>query len=206
MNKNKYEIRQLNKKDIKYLRELLYETWVKKDYPENKKTAFQISYIFMYELLFRHSFSRVITYNDSFCGIILGRIDKDFKYNFKYILKILWHIIPLLFYDYGRSALRSEKYIMRINNELLDSLNSKAGAELVLFALDKNFKGMGFGKKLLSSFYNYLEQNGVDNFYLFTDTTCDFEFYEHNGFERRKSKTIKLKKETRINYIYTKSI
>ena len=48
-------------------------------YGENEEVANEISSIFMYELLYRQTFSNVAIYKDKVVGIILGRINKCYK-------------------------------------------------------------------------------------------------------------------------------
>ena len=58
-------------------------------------------------------------------------------------------------------------------------------AELALFAVRSSCQGKGIGKKLFHSALAYLKQQGLDEFYLFTDTSCNYGFYEHQGMCRR---------------------
>lgn len=37
-----------------------------------------------------------------------------------------------------------------------------------------------------------MKSDGMNDFYLFTDTTCNFGFYEHNGMTRRGEKRKKV--------------
>ena len=51
---------------------------------------------------------------------------------------------------------------------------------------------MGLGKKLFAKAKEYMKSDGMNDFYLFTDTTCNFGFYEHNGMTRRGEKREKV--------------
>lgn len=208
MDQQEITIRNIKNEDLSQIKDLLYDTWIKKDYGENKAVAKEISFIFMYELLIRHSFSKVAVYKNKLVGIILGRVDKDYNLikNINYAIKLISHCIKVSFFKHGKSALKSEGKIAKVNKNLLHSLKTSTDGELVLFALNKNIKGRGLGSKLLNSFYAYMKENNANSFYLFTDTTCDYSFYEHNKFKRENEKKIYFKKKPETYFIYTKNL
>ena len=51
-------------------------------------------------------------------------------------------------------------------------------------AVSSECRGKGIGKMLFQSALEYMKQEKLDNFYLFTDTSCNYGFYEHQGMER----------------------
>ncbi len=53
---------------------------------------------------------------------------------------------------------------------------------------------MGLGQLLYQAFLDYLHQEYLHDFYLFTDTSCNFAFYERKGMTRR----CELKKKVTI--------
>lgn len=57
--------------------------------------------------------------------------------------------------------------------------------EIVLFAVAASTRGLGVGKELIGRAEDYLARQGAESFYLFTDTDCTWQFYEHRGMERR---------------------
>lgn len=83
-------------------------------------------------------------------------------------------------------------------------------AELALFAVSSVCRGKGIGKMLYQSAKEYMEQEGVDSFYLFTDTSCNYGFYEHQGMKRQAEKThsfdIKGQKAKMNFYLYDDQI
>ena len=46
-------------------------------------------------------------------------------------------------------------------------------------------------KKMFCNMLEYMKLQNINDFYLFTDTTCNYGFYEHQGMNRcdEKSKT-----------------
>ena len=46
----------------------------------------------------------------------------------------------------------------------------------------------GLGRKLFQTVVDYMKSRGTSAFYLFTDTSCNYPFYEHLGLTRRCEK------------------
>ena len=55
-----------------------------------------------------------------------------------------------------------------------------------MFALSPEYRGLGIGKKLFQCLLNYMQSEGIKEFYLYTDTSCNFGFYEHQGMKRQQ--------------------
>lgn len=43
-------------------------------------------------------------------------------------------------------------------------------------------------EKLFQTVIDYMKSQDISNFYLFTDTSCNYPFYEHMGLTRRCEK------------------
>ena len=56
--------------------------------------------------------------------------------------------------------------------------------ELVLFVTDTSVQRHGIGTTLLRQFYQFMEQNNSKNIYLFTDTTCNYGYYQKKGYRQ----------------------
>lgn len=80
-----------------------------------------------------------------------------------------------------------------MNNNVIDKELRKAceidyPAELALFVVDSTCRGKGIGKQLFQAALEYMKQEKLDSFYLFTDTSCNYGFYEHQGMIRKGEK------------------
>ncbi len=71
----------------------------------------------------------------------------------------------------------------QVNGFMLKELKSKMDfdGELMLFAVDPDTKGQGTGTKLLDALSKRYTGKKI---YVFTDTNCSYQFYEHRGFDR----------------------
>ncbi|MEQ3613674.1 GNAT family N-acetyltransferase [Mediterraneibacter gnavus] len=61
--------------------------------------------------------------------------------------------------------------------------------------MDPSCRGKGIGTALFQSFLDYLREHHLHSFYLYTDTSCNYGFYKHQGMKRRykKSKSFHIK-------------
>ena len=66
-----------------------------------------------------------------------------------------------------------------VNDLLVD------GGELSFFVLNEAVRGLGIGKQLYNAALTYMRQENIQSFYLFTDISCNYGFYEHCGMQRR---------------------
>lgn len=113
---------------------------------------------------------------------------------------------PLFFSKEGRTILKVYKTTVSTNRKLFNQVKHHSfDGEVALFAVSDEVQGMGIGSYLFDSFLNYLKQNEANRFFLFTDTSCNYGFYEHKKLERIAQKkqriTEPLDKEMEF-YIY----
>ncbi len=75
------------------------------------------------------------------------------------------------------------------DDELLIESGCDAAFELVVFIVSAKTRGRGVGSKLLGGAQDYLASKGGAAGYLFTDTTCTWEYYEHRGMRRKAERS-----------------
>lgn len=69
-------------------------------------------------------------------------------------------------------------------------------AELRLLIVSKDCKGMGLGRLLLRRAADILRENGLNGLFFYTDTDCNFGFYDHLGARRVGYKDVLCMDET----------
>lgn len=72
----------------------------------------------------------------------------------------------------------------RVNGELVRDAGIDREGEVVLLAIGGAARGRGIGRRLLGEATRRLVAAGASGAFLFTDTDCDWRFYEHAGLER----------------------
>ena len=68
--------------------------------------------------------------------------------------------------------------------ELRSGVGQSTQAELLLFMVNPAVKGHGVGGALWNALLQGFRANGVHAFYLHTDTSCDYTYYEHLWLQR----------------------
>lgn len=60
----------------------------------------------------------------------------------------------------------------------------KFANEIVLFAVDRSYQGMGIGTKLFKFANSIFKKERYSSYYLYTDTNCNYTYYDHLGMEK----------------------
>jgi ribosomal protein S18 acetylase RimI-like enzyme len=185
--KQSVQYRAFKKEDVKALVRVIIESW---DYDKifSKKVARHFAHLFLYSELSRKTFARVAEVDGEALGVIIADVkgkDKQFKDRF-YFLKAVWHAFQLCLSKEGRSLLKHQGYGTMVNNkEMLNSLNESFDTEVALFAVSPRAQGLGIGSNLFKYFLDQMKEKRIEKFFLYTDTTCNFGFYEHKGLKRQ---------------------
>lgn len=181
------QFREYQHKDFQLLSNVVRKTW---NYDKflAPKISQKLSSVFLSSCLTNYTFSRVALDSGKPIGIIL--VNNKHKHKCPISLKIqkAKHIISLLLSKKGRETAKIFGTVSDIYKELFKECNKKYPAELALFAVDPNYQGKGVGKKLFELAITYMKKNRIKEFYLFTDTSCNYGFYEHNGMKRKQEK------------------
>ena len=80
--------------------------------------------------------------------------------------------------------------------ELCKDLIRPEWAELRLLIVSEDCKGMGLGKMLLRKAAEILREYKLDGLFFYTDTDCNFGFYDHLGAKRAGYKDVPCMDET----------
>lgn len=82
--------------------------------------------------------------------------------------------------------------VERINQALLSRCPQSYPGQVAFFAVDQPRRGMGLGKRLFQAVMDNMRQEGIGTVFLFTDTSCNYGFYEHQGMVRRAEQTQRI--------------
>ena len=74
--------------------------------------------------------------------------------------------------------------VQNIDKVLLEKCENTYQGEQAFFAVDASYQGLGFGRQLFSHAVAYMKDQKITSFYLFTNTTCNYNFYKHMGLKR----------------------
>lgn len=193
------QLRKYRKQDFKALENIIRETWHYDEF-SSPKTAAKLARVFLSSCLTNYTFSRVAIFDGRIVGIILVKDIKNHKCPFSNRLLQIKSILSLYLSKEGRNVSKIFKNVNGIDRQLLNESNKSYSAEFALFAVDSSCRGHGIGKTLFQSALNYIKNQNLKEFYLFTDTSCNYGFYEHQGLIRRceKKQTFNIKNQQTI--------
>lgn len=177
--------REFREEDRSALSQVVRETWGYDRFCSSK-TSVALANVYLDTCLATQTYTQVALIDNVPVGIIMGRNPKEKKFRFKYVIKSSLSVLKLYSSSEGRKASKVFERVNEIDRELLNRCAEKYDGELDFFAIGKLSRGKGIGKALFMKNLDYMRSQGINNFYLFTNTTCNFGFYEHMGMERKQ--------------------
>ncbi len=180
-------LREFQKSDRPELENVVRETW-KYDRFCSPKTAAKMAKVYLNSCLTNQTFTRVAEVDGIPVGIIMGKDIRNHKCPFSLRLTWLRSVIGLLITKEGREISNIFHCVQGIDKELISRCKKTYQGELAFFAIRENCRGKGLGRKLFQTVVDYMHTQHIAAFYLFTDTSCNYPFYEHLGMKRCSEK------------------
>lgn len=199
-------IRRLRRADYPALVELIRRTWYADqtdgdtgghepaDRARRHSVAWRLAAIDAHDCLARATHAAVVERNGRIIGVILGSVPA--KVTRMQILRHRWQqaslALPMLANRAGRNGLREQLAILHADRALIQTTGNDYQAEIVLFLVSPEAKGQGVGGRLFAHMLDRFHALGIRQYFLFTDTTCDYGFYEHKGLQRAGVRNLAL--------------
>lgn len=191
---SKLEIREYSASDEKQVIEIIKKTWFYEKMSD-PRIANEIAKVYLTSILLEETFTRVAEIGDKIVGIIMLKDSKkDIKINFKLSKNMFVGGFKIYITKEGRRILKAFSEMGESDKELFRKVDKKFDGEISFFAVDEVYRGKGIGKVLFDAGINYFKENNIENFYLYTDSYCNYGFYDHRGL-------ICLAKKTSINLL-----
>lgn len=184
-------LREFQESDRHTLEQIVRDTW---NYDRfcSPKTARKLARAYLSSCLADQTYTQVALVDDKPAGIIMAKNIASHRCPFGLRLDLLLSTISLLSTREGRAVFHSFSEVERIDRELLSQCQPYDG-ELAFFAVNKDCRGIGIGKMLFQKAVEYMNTQKISAFYLFTDTSCNYGFYEHQGMKRQMEKKCRMK-------------
>lgn len=96
-------------------------------------------------------------------------------------------IFRLLLTKEGRRAAQLFGNVDDTDSILLKRAQKSYGGEIRFFALDESVRGQGLGKVLFDHARQVMRDRGIQSYYLYTDTSCSWQFYRKQGMRQAAS-------------------
>ncbi len=129
---------------------------------------------------------------------------------FKKLIMVRHIVYLLLRSQTSRKLLRSLLRLEKTYDDMLKAAKLETENQVVLFITHSDYQGKGIGKKLMQAYETYCRENKIKHFFLFTDTSCNYGYYDHNGFQRTVERDVTLltkEKDMHMQvYLYEKRI
>lgn len=202
MKKSMISYREYEAADAEFIEDIIRETW-QYDRFCSANTARRLAHLYLVNCLAEQTFTQVAISNGIPVGILLGR---DLKKQPRHLwFQRFWAIIKLMSTKEGRDVAKAFSAVEDIDQQLLRERGFDYDGELVFFALNAKYRGMGIGRELFDRLLSYMKEHQLKSFFLYTDSSCNFGFYEHQGMQRcgelKQAVPIKIVNEMKF-YLY----
>ncbi|MFR4758290.1 MAG: GNAT family N-acetyltransferase [Evtepia gabavorous] len=184
------DIRPFQPEDQEALAGVIRRTW-QYDRFCGPKTAQRLGRVYLRQCLTQQTFTRVAVVDGVPVGIIRGRTRGPTAAPGP-CAGGRPAVLALLATREGRKVARLFSGVERINQALLSRCPQSYPGQVAFFAVDQPRRGMGLGKRLFQAVMDNMRQEGIGTVFLFTDTSCNYGFYEHQGMVRRAEQTQRI--------------
>ena len=133
------------------------------------------------------TFSQVARMDDAPCGIVLARGSKPhprFTARWTEANQSFLYQLELSDPEAAEIFLSNMAAIDRTNETMHAAAALPQVNEITLLIVDPSVQNLGIGSVLLNAASSYLTAHDATEAYLFTDTECNWRFYEERGFKR----------------------
>ena len=201
---NNLEFREYQKSDAPFFEEIIRKTW-QYDLFCGKEVSRKLARVYLLGCLSHQSFTQIALLDEKPIGVIMCANKHIHKTPLWIKVLQIKASISLFLSKEGRTIGKIFGSIDGVDKELLRTQSKTYAGELVFFAVSEDSRGTGIGKALFKKALDYMQTQQIDDFYLYTDSSCNYEFYERQGMTRVAEKTysvpMKIKNEMKF-YLY----
>lgn len=188
-------IREVEITDIPAIKSVASKVWDWDSFTSNDMILDATLGLYLNQVLHVATFGRVVTVDDKVVGAIFGSMDgQPCKYR-TMLEESTAHALTLLG---APNNVRKNIYgylntTNAIYRELIRGIKNKYDGVLDFLILAEESRGLGAGKALWLALREYFREHRAKAIYLYTDTHCNFGFYDHFGFNRKREQDVKYK-------------
>lgn len=185
--------RNLEKKDYNRIKELINNAFGFSEFIKDGNLLESILNIYLQGCLLDSSFSKVAVKDNVVIGIILGNAKNDKKHLRKLSNILSWVSsgTKLAFSSKeNKNAIKEFSKVSQTYKEIIQGKEDDFQGCIQLFIVSEESRGLGVGKTLIKYLSNYMIDMKVNSIYLYTDTRCNYGFYDSQNFNRLNEKEI----------------
>lgn len=193
-------------KDATALYTLCESAWSFRDYTTNEATRKSLVKVDAYGALMGTDYQELAWVDNQPAGVLIGQSKtvlsgiKNLKYR-----ALFWGVLFKLYFIHkdAKDALKNFRKVDKAYQKLYKSLKKQYNAEVILFIVHPSMQGKGVGKTLMNRYVKHCKNRGYKRFYLFTDTSCNYGFYDHYGFNYIGTESVNLHLKTQDEILTT---
>ena len=195
--KTEVNLRAFQKEDTEAIEAIIREAWHYDDLCSHK-TACKLARVFLSSCLANQTYTRVAEIDGKPAGIIMAKNIEEHHAPLRYRIRQWRAILSVMLSKEGRKVSGIFGGVNDIDKALLAEAQTQYQGEVAFFAVSSSVRGKGVGKMLYRKMLDYMRAHSIEKFFLFTDTSCNYGFYENMNMFRRGTKRVKLKVNHRL--------
>ncbi|MGY3779600.1 GNAT family N-acetyltransferase [Isobaculum melis] len=202
-------INRLSKKQEQEVITLISETWQIDKQISKQADRERVLKLFITVLFLTNNFAFFAVLDHKIVGLIIGKATRHYRItNFLYYgMKMLQQIGFLPFYTQEAKQYLKEYFNISDTQKRLIKQTEKMTNEVSLFAVSPTHQGMGIGKQLMAKAIQQFQSLQIQQFKLFTDTRCSYQFYDKNNFQLQATQKVWLTPQSEETImLYAKNI
>lgn len=185
--------REITKKDYNTIKELIGEAFGFNEFIKDGVFLDSVLTSYLQDCILESSFSKVAEKDNKVIGIILGKANKDTTQLIKEHASLNSYspeLKSIMEVKENKIVINELLQIKDTYTEIIEGRKDNFQGCIQLFIVSKESRGLGIGKTLISHLFNYMKSMDVQSLYLYTDTRCNYKFYDSQNFKRLNEKEI----------------
>ena len=191
--------RKLTKNDYETIKSIISEAFGFHKIIRDKNLLKKALNIYLHSCLMETTFNEVAEKDGEVIGIIFGNCKNSLKKT-TYLVNsaiVIWNSLSIACCkSQYKSNLKEYRKILTVYDELMKNRKHRFQGSVALFAVRESCRGYGVGKHLMNSLLNYMKTQNANSIYVYTDTICNYGFYESQGFIRLDERTLEIQIST----------
>lgn len=164
-------------KDCDALAQMICATWNSFHFMSSYEQALQKAKAYLFDCLQHATFAFVLEEEQTIIGCMIGNRHNAQKAKQRMLYE--QQDSTMITKEEWTRFQRSHTAYQAVCKEMLMKTKKKYQAELLLFVIKPEYRKKGYGKEIFMKTMDYLVEEGCSKFYLYTDSTCDYSFYDH---------------------------
>lgn len=182
--------RNVEEYDYPEIEQLINSTWKFDEIISDKQTLHIALSLYLNAVLQASTYGQVAVYEGKVIGVIFGSAKQCVKKHTsleKHAMDLFDHIENEA---HSTFFIAYKEVILETYKELLEKTNQEFDGAVEFFAVSSEYRGLHVGSHLMNYLFDYFNEQKVNSIYVYTDTTCNYGYYDHRGFVLRGEKSV----------------